>query len=44
LHSPDDFLTEELATKILAGAGLDHGEVKKVMEENLRELLKKTRG
>lgn len=41
LHSPDDFLTEERAAKILAGAGVEHGEVIKVMEENPRELLKK---
>jgi len=41
LHSPDDFLTKELGAKILAGAGLDHGEVIKVMEENPGELLKK---
>ena len=41
LHSPDDFLTEELATKILAGAGLDHEEVGRVMDENPRELLKR---
>ncbi len=43
LHSPDDFLTEELAARILAGAGLEPGEVKKVMEENPTELLKKIR-
>jgi putative hydrolase len=41
LHSPDDFLTKELGAKILAGAGLNHGEVIKVMEENPGELLKK---
>jgi histidinol phosphatase-like PHP family hydrolase len=41
LHSPDDFLTKELGAKILAGAGLDHREVIKVMEDNPRELLKR---
>ena len=41
LHSPDDFLTKELGARILAGAGLNHGEVRKVMEENPRELMKK---
>lgn len=41
LHAPEDFLTEEFAQRILAGAGLDHVEVKKVMEENPRDLLKK---
>ena len=41
LHSPDDFLTEELATKILAGAGISQEEVKKVMEEIPKELLKR---
>ena len=41
LHSPDDFLTKELGAKILAGAGLDHREVIKVMDDNPRELLKR---
>ncbi|OEU58684.1 MAG: PHP domain-containing protein [Desulfuromonadales bacterium C00003096] len=39
LHSPDDFLTEDLGAKILAGAGLDHEEVKRVLHENPRELV-----
>jgi histidinol phosphatase-like PHP family hydrolase len=41
LHSPDDFLTEKHAARILAGAGLGPGEVTKVMAENPPELLKK---
>jgi putative hydrolase len=41
LHSPDDFLTEELGARILAGAGLDREEVVKAMVANPRELLKK---
>jgi histidinol phosphatase-like PHP family hydrolase len=41
LHSPDDFLTEEFAQKILRGAGLDYGEVRRVMDENPKELLKR---
>jgi putative hydrolase len=41
LHSPDDFLTEELGARILAGAGLDHEEVVKAMDANPRELLQK---
>lgn len=41
LHSPNDFLTQELGARILAGAGLGHDEVKKVMEANPQELLKK---
>lgn len=41
LHSPDDFLTEERAAQILAGAGLNPSEVTKVMVENPRALLKK---
>ena len=41
LHSPDDFLTEEFAQKILLGAGLDYGEVRRVMDENPKELLKR---
>jgi len=41
LHSPADFLTKELGARILAGAGLNQGEVTKVMEENPGELLKK---
>ncbi|MCK4731965.1 MAG: histidinol phosphate phosphatase domain-containing protein [Methanophagales archaeon] len=41
LHSPDDFLTEELALRILAGAGLEHDEVKTVMSVNPKELLNK---
>jgi histidinol phosphatase-like PHP family hydrolase len=41
LHSPDDFLTEERAAQILAGAGLGPSEVTKVMVENPRALLKK---
>ena len=39
LHSPDDFLTENLGAEILASAGLEHEEVKRVMHENPRELL-----
>ncbi len=30
LHAPGDFLTEEFAHSILAGAGLDHEEVKRI--------------
>ena len=41
LHSPDDFLTEERAARILAGAGLGPNEVTKVMDENPRALLRK---
>jgi len=41
LHSPDDFLTEEFAQRILLGAGLDYGEVRRVMDENPKELLKR---
>ena len=41
LHSPEDFLTKELGARILAGAGLNHGEVIKVMDENPRELLRR---
>jgi len=41
LHSPDDFLTEECAARILAGAGLGPNEVMKVMDENPRALLRK---
>lgn len=41
LHSPDNFLTEELGARILAGAGLDHEEVRRVLEENTREFMKK---
>ncbi|RZN38805.1 MAG: histidinol phosphate phosphatase domain-containing protein [Methanophagales archaeon ANME-1-THS] len=41
LHSPDDFLTEERAAQILAGAGLGPSEVTKVLAENPRALLKK---
>jgi len=41
LHSPDDFLTEEFAARILAGAGLGPNEVTKVMDENPRALLRK---
>ncbi|OYT65775.1 PHP domain-containing protein [ANME-1 cluster archaeon ex4572_4] len=45
LHSPEDFLTEQQAARILAGAGLDldAGEVKKVMKVNSRDLLKRVR-
>ena len=41
LHSPDDFLTDEIGTRILAGAGLDNGAVRKVMGNNPLDLLKK---
>jgi len=41
LHSPDDFLTDEHAARILAGAGLGPSEVMKVMDENPRALLRK---
>ncbi len=41
LHSPDDFLTQEIGARILAGAGLGRNEVIQVMEANPRNLLKK---
>lgn len=40
-HSEDDLLTPELAQKIAAGAGLEPGEIKQVLNQNPRRLLER---
>lgn len=41
LHSPADFLTDEVGARILAGAGLDPAEVRAVLEVYPPELLRR---
>lgn len=40
-HSPNDLLSEEMARKVIRGAGLEEGDVEEVLIENPHELVRR---